>query len=279
MSSTTFGNIDIDFPNESINVFTIFRDLTELFGVDYQSEAVKILKSELTKLDNLKAKPNIDYEADNTHIDSRSYDTIFRIAELINSLCPEPHLKDLNKREKDKIHQVLKSWKRPKGVKYKVGQVFSVPLRNEQYMFGQVVGLNTLGISPVYVLFELIQEKKIVEFEQLIVSPIAAASVVDGTLINNRTFEILGEFELLADSEIIPNYRKGHSTSDSIIQRIGNAYYGLIPWNVMYKETYYNDYLINTNRHPCSANVLSEKDRLEYRAEKMARAENNSSEQ
>ncbi|WP_255495211.1 hypothetical protein [Dysgonomonas sp. 521] len=81
-----YGNVEIELPNETIGYFSIFQDLTSLFGVECQSEAVFILKNELKKCSDLNPKPNIDYEADNTHIDSRSADTIFKVAEIIDNL-------------------------------------------------------------------------------------------------------------------------------------------------------------------------------------------------
>jgi hypothetical protein len=135
-----FGNIDIDFPTETVGVFTIFRDLTKLFGADYQTDAMNILKQELLKYPNLKPKPTIDFEADNTHIESRSADTIFKVAEIINDLTVSNLKVNLSTEEKQTIFQRLKMWKRPKAKKWIVGDIFSIRLNDNTFMFGQIIG-------------------------------------------------------------------------------------------------------------------------------------------
>ena len=42
-----YGNVEIQLPDENLACFCIFQDLTKLFGVDFQSEAIALLKSEL----------------------------------------------------------------------------------------------------------------------------------------------------------------------------------------------------------------------------------------
>ena len=35
-----YGNVGIQLPDENLACFSIFQDLTKLFGVDFQSEAI-----------------------------------------------------------------------------------------------------------------------------------------------------------------------------------------------------------------------------------------------
>ena len=143
-----YGNIEIVLPNETLGCFLIFQDLVNVFGVTYQYEAVGLLKSELKNCVDLKPKPNIDYEADNTYIESRSADTIFRVAEIINNLTIEKFKAYLSNDEKREVLKKLKTWKRPKAAKWKVGDVFSLKLKDETFMFGQVIDTHLTHKSP-----------------------------------------------------------------------------------------------------------------------------------
>ena len=60
-----FDFFTIQLQNESSAKFSIFEDLADFFGTEYQSEAVDLLKEKLKILD-LKTKPKIDYESDFT---------------------------------------------------------------------------------------------------------------------------------------------------------------------------------------------------------------------
>lgn len=81
-----YGNVEIQLPDENLACFCIFQDLTKLFGVDFQSEAIALLKSELENHTDLKPKPCIDFESDYADISSRNANTIFLVAGIINDL-------------------------------------------------------------------------------------------------------------------------------------------------------------------------------------------------
>ena len=55
-----YGNVEIHLPDENLASFSIFQDLTKLFGVEFQSEAIALLKSELKSHTDLKPKPCIE---------------------------------------------------------------------------------------------------------------------------------------------------------------------------------------------------------------------------
>jgi hypothetical protein len=267
-----YGNIDIDFPTETIGVFSIFRDLTELLGADYQSEAVDILKQELLKHIDLKPKPTIDFESDNTHIESRSAETIFRIAEIINDLTV-PDLKViLSIEEKQALFQQLKIWKRPKAKKWIVGSIFSIRLKDDTFMFGQVIGTHLTKKSPTCAMFELRKATETITIEELQNSKIISVLNTDNEYISNGTFNILARFEPMAGMEHSP---KGSYTGDAVLLSLGNAYYGLEPWNVYGWDTYFDENLLQGIERPKTVLILNKNDRNKYRLEHFGINENN----
>src|SRR5574338_122867 len=78
------GPIKINLPDANQSSFSIFHDLAELFGDEFQSDAVKKLRS---KLKDVKPKASIDYEADNTHITTSNVDTLVAVITAIRELA------------------------------------------------------------------------------------------------------------------------------------------------------------------------------------------------
>ena len=267
-----YGNIEIGLPNEIIGYFSIFQDLTEIFGVEYQSEAVALLKSELKKCSDLKPKPNIDYEADNAHIDSRSADTIFKVAEIINSLTIGKLRINLSDDEKQEIFQKLKTWKRPKSEKWKVGDIFSLKLKDETFMFGQVIGTHMTKKSPTCAVFEIRKLTEEITVEELTESRVISVENTDNEYLSNKTFKVLFNAEFLVSME---KSKKGQSTGDSTLLSLCNAYYGLEPWNVLYKDTYYDEILLEEIERPKTVLLLDKETRNKYRLEHFGINENN----
>lgn len=267
-----YGNIEIELPTASIGYFSIFQDLADFFGVEYQSEAVSLLKRELKKLENLKPKPNIDYEADNTQIDSRSADTIFKVAEIINNLSVDKFKKNLSADEKQEVLRQLKAWKRPPRQKWKIGDVFSIPLLDNTFSFGQVAGTWETSKIPILALFEIKQQKGEVTVDQLLKARILSVWISDD-------YELAGfEYKILFNTDIIAN--PGRVKDESVmggasLGTLANVYFGLQPYNVMYDENYYDEFFQPDIQRPTNILWLSKEARNKYRLEHLGINENN----
>jgi len=136
--SMKYGILTMSLPNQSESYFSIFEDLAEMFVCDYQSEAVWQLKHTLKQITDLKSKPNIDYESYYTHIISRSPETIFKVAQCIHILT-KIQKPEISAQENDDMLMQLKKWKRPKKQKWKIGNIFSMKLKDESFLFGQIL--------------------------------------------------------------------------------------------------------------------------------------------
>lgn len=265
-----YGNIEIALPNETLGCFSIFQDLVNVFGVEYQYEAVGLLKSELKNCVDLKPKPNIDYEADNTYIESRSADTIFKVVEIVNNLTIEKFKVYLSNEEKREVLKKLKTWKRPKAAKWTVGDIFSLKLKDETFMFGQVIGTHLTHKSPTCCLFEIKKEIDQVTYEELKGSQIICIENTDNEYLSNKIFKILFNATPLVSTKV----SKKRCIGDSTLLNLCNAYYGLEPWNALYDATYYDKMLLDGIKRPKTVLLLDEKERNKYRLEHFGINEN-----
>jgi DNA repair ATPase RecN len=118
MREIEFGHFTINFPDESAGYFSIFEDLADFFGVEVQSEAFELLRTELKKIE-LKPKPNLDFESDFTQIDSKSAETIFEVAKVVHKLTLPAKRVEIQEKQLEEIYRRLKNWKRPPRQKWK----------------------------------------------------------------------------------------------------------------------------------------------------------------
>jgi hypothetical protein len=274
-----YGLISINFPDESEPCFTIFEDLAELFLCEIQSDAVKLLKDDLKMIHDLKPKPDIDYESDYTHILSKSPDTIFKVAKTIISLIKinKPNISD----EEDKqLLLSLKSWKRPKRQKWNIGDIFSMKLNDGSFSYGQVLGTHITSKSPTNCLFEIKSSQMIIPIENIINSRILTILHCDACYLSDYTFQIIYNHQPLTNPDSGPWGKcKSHvgqsSGSDGHILDLANAWWGLVPWNVLYKDDYYDNELLKGINRSKFAVILSNEDRIKYRKKYFNIDENN----
>jgi len=251
-----YGNVEIQLPDENLACFSIFQDLTDLFGVDFQSEAIALLKSELKSHTGLKTKPCIDYESDYADITSRSANVIFLVAGIINNLVQKEEKIEVSDTDRQEVFKRLKEWKRPRPAKWKIGDVFSVKLKDSTFMFGQIIGTHLTPKSPTCAIFEIKRPTEDVLFDELKGSRAISIQNTDGEYLNKKIFKVLFNTELLADvKQIIEN----RSTGDANLLRLCNAYYGLEPWNILYEDTYYDNMLLKGVERPLRV-ILLDKD-------------------
>jgi hypothetical protein len=271
-----YGKITIHFPDETLNGFSIYEDLADYFGVEYQSEAVTLLKKELKSHADIKPKPRIDSESGGTGIDSRSADTIFKVVEIINSLAINEFQVTLSEKEREEILGQMKAWKRPKKKAWSVGDVFSMELKDGSFMFGQIIGWQTIDSvnfgSPTCAMFELRKTTAILNITELKESKIIAVHNTSSEYLDKGVFPVLFGTELLANSNGVDQYS---SIGDQHLLDLGNAYYGLEPWNVWAKENYFDKMLCADIPRPKTALILDTEARNKYRLEHFGVDENN----
>jgi hypothetical protein len=266
-----FDFFTIQLPNESSAVFSIFEDLADFFGTEFQSEAFDLLTGKLKTLD-LKPKPNLDYESGFTQIESKNADTIFEIAKIIHSLTLSAKKRELSDGELESIYGQLKKWKKPPKQKWRIGDVFSIPLLDGSFSFGQIVGTHLTPKCPILALFEIKQKLNTITTEALIEVRVLAVWNSDDEYIANHKYKVLFNHEPITSPE---NVKEKKQSGGANIHNLANVFFGLEPYNVAFKEEYYDTFLQPNIERPKNIIWLNKEERNKYRLEKFKIDENN----
>jgi hypothetical protein len=262
------GSVKINLPDENQGYFSIFEDLAELFGKEYQSDAVKVLRA---KLKDVKPKASIDYESDFTHITTANVDTLLSVIKAIVELAPDK-LPEFSKIDEPALKDLFDKAKRnrPKPKEWKNGDVFSIPLCDHSFAFGQVLDKRYCTCA----LFDLKSNEPYMALPQFLkLKPLSILHLSNGDLLNNGQWKILFNEAIKLDPSAGNGGKAGTIGSIShgrcrAMTDLANVYWGLEPWNVMYEEDYYDELLLKNVVRPVTAVVLSQDERTKYRMEK-----------
>jgi hypothetical protein len=260
----SFGPIRIRLPDGNQAGFSIFHDLAGVFGLEYQNEAAKALKSALK---DVKPRANIDHESDYTHITSSNPTTVVEVVKAIQRLASPEQRASLHIDQDDLLKQLwFAKRNRPEPKKWEAGDVFSFALKDGTCAYGQVLRKSWCTCALL--------DKRSSEMS-LSASEIRAARVVSllhilGDQLNNGAWTVLYNHPLLADPDSghggrFPGIGSISYGGGGSLEELANAYWGLTPWNVKYKEDYFDGMLQPGITRPDHAIVLSQEDRRAYR--------------
>lgn len=259
------GQITVNLPDENQSSFSIFEDLAELFGKEFQSEAVKLLKSQIK---NVKPKLSIDSESDFTSITTSNVDTLLSVINVVIDLSTNESKKSFVQVNQAELQKIFTSAKknRPKPKEWNTGDVFAIILADKSFSFGQVLDKKYCTCA----LFDLRSDNQILsvqEFKKL--NPISILHL-HGDLLNNGEWKVLFN----EDVKLNPNSGSGGRFGDigstsygsgEKLKDLADAYWGLTPWNVLYEENYYDKILLKGVKRPNVALVLNHTERKIYR--------------
>ena len=256
--------MQINLPDANQGGFSIFHDLADVFGYEYQNEASKALK---TAVKDVRPKANIDHESDYTHITSSNPGTIIEIVKAIQSLAAPAHRAvldiDLNDL-KNRLEFAKRN--RPKPKRWETGDVFSFELKDGTYTFGQVLRKSWCTCALL--------DKRSIE-PSISVSGLEGSRAlsilhIGGDRLNTGVWSVLFNLAPIADPDSghggrIPGIGSISYGGGGTMEDLANAYWGLTPWNVKYKEDYFDGMLQPGITRPNHAIVLSQEDRRAYR--------------
>lgn len=264
------GPIKVNFPDENENSFSIFEDCADFFGQEFQSDAYKLLKS---RLKDTKPKPSMDYEGDYLHISSANVDTIISTIEAIIELSNSDNQTKFPRLDIDDLKKefTIAKINRPKPKSWNTGDVFFVPLCDGSFTFGQV--LNKNQCTCVVYEFRSLIPQSITQANFSGLKPISILHLSNGDFLNN------GHWGILFNEKPTLNPDSGHGGkmneigsvsygSCKALTDLAEAYWGLTPWNTLYKEDYYDKMLLKNVSRPKTAMILNSADRNKYRKEK-----------
>lgn len=263
------GKLDILLPDASTSYFFIDEDLAELFKVETNIEATKLLR----KTARNKMKPDLykrigfDYESSAVIIRTTNAELILEIALIIHELANVNLSEEVINLAKD----YLLSHKRPKKQKWKEGDIFHFLLEDNTYAFGQVVWKSSK--HAVCGLFDF-HKSDVPTVEEIISNSfISVLSLIPSPLDNHR-WKIIGNRDVKLQKKDVRQEFRGSSSigsrdfSSGIFEKLANAFFGVTPWNVFAKEDFFDELLLPTVSRPENAKVLSTYDRKLYQKEK-----------
>jgi hypothetical protein len=263
------GKIEILLPDASISYFFINDDLAELFKLETNNEAIKLLRKTVRKkIDpSLYKRIGFDYESSAAIIRTTNAELILEIAIVINALANVT----LSAEEISITKNQLLSHKRPKKQKWKVGDIFQIRLDNGTYAFGQVVWKSYT--HPVCGLFDINKNDAPTQ-EEIIRSSFISILSLTPTSLDNHSWKVLDNMSVRIQKEEVPEKFNGtpcigaRSFTSGILEELANAFYGVKPWNVFAEEDCFDELLLPTVKRPSTAKVLTLSERNLYRKER-----------
>lgn len=146
--SLNVGIVDILLPSYGMREFGIFEDLAELFKLETNYEAERLLKQRI-KEKGIQGKVDFDSESDYVSIASKKGQIILEVAIVINELANQIIEKELVL----EFMRYIDNWKMPKKQIWGVGDIFSIPISDGTFYFAQIIDL-VEGVTPIIVIFD-----------------------------------------------------------------------------------------------------------------------------
>ncbi len=256
------GRIRIWLPTASQSKFGIFMDLATEFGLEFNRDAETKLR-EAWRASGARGRLDIDAESDRVSI-LAGRDSILEVATLIQHLTVPSRRTSLSRQDIEQVKRVIRVHKRPPRVSWKVGDAFSIRLRDGSNAFGQILWESAPASSqslraPICALFDYRAGQDLVQTASLLKTRIVTVLHILGQELDDGRWPIVGTGELAADPFSGPCGRPGEVGSRSWdgLEEIANAWFGLAPWNAYFKDDYLDGWLMPGVRRPACAKVLS----------------------
>jgi hypothetical protein len=194
-SFLSIGKIIVNLPDHSSKEFFIFEDLATLFNLESNYKAKSFIKKKI-KEHGKKKKLDIDSETDFVSIRTKNARAILETAILINEIANEPINMDLIK----EVEKKLMAFKPQRKQQWVIGDVFSIPLSDKTFYFGQIIALN--GSTPACIILNLNKNINIlVEDTELTLANVLGALSFIPDRIDNFTFKVIKNLPLIRQAD------------------------------------------------------------------------------
>lgn len=230
----TIGRITLFIPDYHLDFYFFVAELASEFGVHTNTKAGELLKEKIQeKEEGLLDRLTFEYSDGGICVQDKSDDAgaILQVIFLIHDLMIPPYQLNLSDEDKNKAIEFCNSWVRPDKQIWSIGDVFTIPLMNEDYAYGQVI--QEREDHPVCVLFECCSEEILDSSYVVTQRPISVVPLM-GDKIGDFTFQVIGNAPVLVTGEgAVSEYegRKVNHFSDSYFTSLANAYYRLTDWD------------------------------------------------
>jgi hypothetical protein len=161
--------------------------------------------------------------------------------------------------------------------RWQTGMVYAIPLGDSTFCFAQAIVPVMVNVIDIAIFAHRIESLP-TTIPPLVRSEIIALGATWRQDLNCGRWASLGVCSPIIEANEFPNQRilqsggvrTSHSTA-GLWEDLLEAWYGLLPWNVMFEEDYFDKKLAPGVSRPSSAVVLSPADRESFRAEMAAR--------
>ncbi|XZF15800.1 hypothetical protein ACTHGU_06665 [Chitinophagaceae bacterium MMS25-I14] len=217
-------------PDGDRKSFLIRGDLKPITKVTWQGDAVKKVRKVIKEL-NLKPQPRIIYEESYTAIQSKSSEVTISVLRKLIELINSSNAEAITEEKVENIVENIRSWIIPERQRWKVGDVFSLKVQDNTFVFEQVI-----GEYPTIALFDMKKSEESIIDDELEKSDLITILHCTPDRLNNSTWKILANLKLLGNKDSGPTgsdmLRIGHkSYSSSILDSICNYYwFNLCDW-------------------------------------------------
>ncbi len=260
--SMQVGFLTISLPSASSRECSIMHDLAGVFSLQHNNEALEKFR-EAWRASGSRRRLDCDHEADNVFI-CGGRDAILDAAVLIHRLAGQ----EVSEDEVKKSRSRLKVHKRPKPKLWNVGDVFAAPLGDGTYAFGQVLWNPADFNAPTCALFEHRAATTSVAVDETLTSPTLTILHVQSDSLDEGRWQVIGNADPINDPFSGPcghPHRVGGKSWDGL-ETLARAWWGLDPWNIYYKPTFLDFYLLPGIERSQHAQLLSESELEAHRA-------------
>jgi hypothetical protein len=267
--SVHLGVLEIGLPTASEARCYFSRDLTELLGVEYNSEALDRFRTHWTT-QRKRGRLDLDHEAGAVSIYG-GREAIVEAALLIYELAvlsvPRPTTAEV-----EQVRAAIKRHKRPARVPWAVGDVFAAPLLDGSFAVGQVLWEATFakGVSlraPTVALFEhRLATLGDVDLDDAVTTRALAILHVQAGSLDCGAWRVLGRRAVTLDPFSGRDGRPfevGAISWDGL-EILANAWHGLEPWNRFFRTDSLDQHLLPGVGRPACAVMLTAAQRVAH---------------
>lgn len=203
--------------------------------------------------------------------DTKQGDSILEVAIIINQLAIPPYREELNSDYIEEVRKTLTTWKRPKPQKWKEGDIFSIPLSDGSFGYGQVLWHQNKKSTVTCAIFGC-QGNGNMPIDTVVQSPVISAMTVKNLFdLNSGKWKVEGTHSLVLEKSNVPWEHSGATGVDSKVYQeqtlteFLEAYFALKPWNAWLTDKFFDLFLLPGVNRPTNSIVLTREQKKEYR--------------
>jgi len=262
------GVLTIRLPDESKSTFRLKHDLAQVMGLEYNHEAMSLLKKALGDESLSNEQIEVTHEADAVYVETPKANHMARALEVLLRVASAGALgysaEDISDATKAMNRHV-----RPPATPWKVGDVFAISMADETFGFGQVLGKHLE--QPTCALFDARADRPLADIEEVVTSPTIAILHCDAKHLLSGRWQVIGNAPPVNDPWSGPCGHRSFGRTWGGLGELAEAWFGLRPWNGLSDAKFYEGFLLPGVKRPEKAKVLSPEERTRHLSQMKSR--------